>query len=1566
MKKLVVLKLDGDFNRGFGVSLQIGEDGKLADVELNDSQLRLPSIPKLPSIYQEWCKSYRSLDGYRIKFKKEQLSHVKISSLKEDCQTKADYIKLNFTNWLKADSFYRIKEECLIHLSPEDEVRFIIRTSEFQLRKLPWHLWDLFDSYPDAEIALSCFSNRRFTRSYRNRVRILIVLGNGEGINVADDEKLLKEYCPDAELVVLTEPSVLELNEHLWDKKCWDILFFSGHSQTESERGIIYLNRFDSLTIEELKEGLKTAVRGGLQLAFFNSCDGLGIASELEELHIPQVIVMREPVPDKVANQFLKYFFQEFTGGTSFYKSVNVARRKLQGLEKKYPCASWLPVIVQNLLETPPTWQSLGAIAKNPYLGLAAFKEEDAANFFGREFVTKQLVSTVNKKPFVAVVGASGSGKSSVVCAGLIPQLKQDKKRDWLIVDFRPGNNPFESLAIGLLQGLTDLEPHPSPLLVKERGLEIEPQPKSMLGKERGQEKPHPNSLVVKERGQEKPHPNPLLVKERGQERLTELELEVELRSGKNSLENIVEPFIIGNQKLHLAIIVDQFEELFTLCSDTHSRHLFIDNLLNLTKIPGCSVIITLRADFYAEALSYRALADALQDAQINLTAMDEEELKAAIEKPAGNYSVSLEEGLSQRLIDAVLESPSNLPLLEFTLTQLWEKQHDGWLTHQAYEEIGGVETALANHAEAIYGGLIQRDKERVQQIFIQLVQPSERSADIRRLAIREEVGDWDLVSRLADGRLVVTNRNQVTGVETVEIVHEALIKNWRRLQKWMREDGDFRFWQEQLRVFIRQWERSDKDDGALLRGKPLIDAEEWLLQRSNQFSSVEVEFINLSLDLRDRESREKKAARRKIIVWLVGGLIAAIILTIIAEFQSQRAEIERQKSEINQIKSLSLTAKTLLNSGNQVEALNSTLEANNKLIELRDNLDIATKTKLFSSLLENVNSIREYNILSSHDSQVNSVSFSDNGKLLASGSQDNTIKIWQRDGKLLQTLTERKDGFFSVIFSPNNKFLIAGSFDNTVSLWRYNSATGLFDNRPFVTISEPEELWAIGFNPNNNIIATATENGKVKFWTVDGKLIKTISAHNQKIWSLNFSPDGKYFATASADNTIKIWDSEGRFLKTISGHEDEVLSVNFSPDSKYIVSGSKDRTVKLWDLTGKLLHTFTGHTNEILDVGFSPDGKLIASASADDTVRVWDVGLQKQVDQHTGHGGKAIEVSFSPDGKTLATASGDKTVKLSYLKGILPTFTGNSVSISAVGEIAVANQNTITLRRRNGSLIRRFQVEAEEIIKIIFSPTGKYFVTIDSENQIKVWNLQGKLLQKWSGHDLNKNNLGFDAIQDIDISPDGKKIATISRIHKQVKLWNLSGKLIKSWQLNDDFVTSIKFSPDGKTLAIAEDENVTLWNLKGNLLRTFTGHKNNIAALSFSSDGRIIATASNDKTVKLWQRDTGKLLQTLPHQDNVYAVTFNADNQFVMTGSKDKTLNFWSLDGKLLNSIKVHQREIKDVEFSRDNNKFASVDMGGKVILWNLDIDELQQCGCDWLKDYLRTNVDADRNVCD
>ncbi|UKO98745.1 nSTAND1 domain-containing NTPase [Nostoc sp. UHCC 0870] len=1509
MNKLVVLTLDGDFPEGFRVSLEIGEDGSYPDVELNDNALKLPSLPTLPHIYQEWSNSYRSLDGYRIKPKKNQITNVKFQALKQECHAQTDILKQKFITWLQAESFRTIKEVCLTHLNITDEVRVIIRTNETQQRKLPWHLWDLFESYLHAEVAFSSLSSQRFQKSLRLNTRILIILGNSEGINVKEDEKLLKKYCQAAEIVVLAEPTPAELNQYLWDDTGWDMIFFSGHSRTESAKGRIFLNRTDSLTMDELRYGLQTAVTKGLQLAFFNSCDGLGIAAELESLHIPQIIVMREPVPDKVANQFLKYFLEEFTKGKSFYKSVNIARKKLQGLETEYPCASWLPVIVQNLLSTPPTWQSMGTVAKCPYRGLAAFQEADAAYFYGRETVTQQLVTAVKQKNLVAVVGASGSGKSSVVFAGLVPQLKRDKSHHWQIVSFRPGNNPLESLAIALSQEIGN------------------------------------------------------------RERLQELELEVELRNSDvcdglrlRTLQNFLESSIIASPKSHIVLIADQFEELYTLCQDAEERRIFLDHLLNAVKtVPNFTLVITLRADFFGEALSYRPLSDALQDAQLNLGAMNAVELESAIAQPAHSLNVQLEPGLTQRLIDAVLESPSHLPLLEFTLTQLWQQQQQGWLTHQAYTDIGGIETALASHANLIYTQLSTADKEKVQQIFIQLVQPGEHNADVRRLATREEIGEanWHLVAQLADARLVVTNRNELTKIETVEIIHETLIKHWRTFKQWMINHGEFRRWQEQLRVNIRQWKNSRQDDGGLLRGKPLFDAEIWLMQRPTEISNYEQDFINLSLALRQREEQKELNAKRTKIIGLTGGIIVTSIFACFALFQWQQADFQRQQAQINELKSLSLAGKSLINSGDEIAGLIPILKSLTSLKTLT-NLDNSTNIDILGNNLEVINQIREYNRLTGHPDEVASLNFSSNGQILASASR-NQIKLWGRKGNLLQTLTVNNNDIFSVIMSHDNQYLIAASFDNKITVWRYNPAINLFVEKPILNFIEKDGLLAVSISPDGKTLATATKTGQVKFWTIDGKLLKTISAHSQKIWHLSFSADGQKLATASADNTVKLWNTEGKLLTTLQGHSDEVFSVNFSPNSQLIVTGSKDKNVKLWDLTGKLLHTFTAHNDEVLDVRFSPDSELIASASADDTVRVWSIKQQKELYKFSGHGGKASEVSFSPDGQILASASADKTVKLWRLQGILPTFTGNYVSISPDGEtIAVSNEEgIITLRRRDGTLLQSFKAHTTEIIKVIFHPKSKNLVSIGKDNQIKLWDLSGNLLKSWQGHDLShQNTLDFAPIQDISFSPDGNQIVTISRIDNKVKFWNLEGNLLKTWQNDNQFLTSINFSPDGKTLATSGDKTVKLWNLSGDLLKTLSGHEDNIATVNFSPDGRIIATAAADKTVKIWHSQTGEMLRSLSHNDSVSSIAFSHNSKVIVTASGDK-IRFWNLDGELLYTLAGHKGEVFQVNLSLDGNFLASVHIGNHVILWNLDIHDLQQLSCDWLQDYLTTNQD-------
>ena len=359
MQKLVVLNLDGDLSRGVRVSLEIGAEGERSTTEIRGS---LPPNPEMVEQYQRWQSTYRSLADFRITPIGISMGGSRTEQV-ENCRFSGEELIELMNSWLKCDSFCPIREKILEQLIPTDTVRVLIKTDDIGLRRLPWHSWDIFQRYTKAEAALSARKYERLgelrTATKTEKVKILAILGNSKGIDIQKDRELLQQL-PDAQTTFLVEPTRQALSEQLWEKD-WDILFFAGHSssQVDGETGKIYINQSDSLTIEELNYALSQAVSKGLQLAIFNSCDGLGLAHQLEDLQIPQIIVMREPVPDRVAQDFLKYFLKAFGRGESLYLAVRQARQRLKELEIATPCATWLPVICQNPAVVPPTWEDL-------------------------------------------------------------------------------------------------------------------------------------------------------------------------------------------------------------------------------------------------------------------------------------------------------------------------------------------------------------------------------------------------------------------------------------------------------------------------------------------------------------------------------------------------------------------------------------------------------------------------------------------------------------------------------------------------------------------------------------------------------------------------------------------------------------------------------------------------------------------------------------------------------------------------------------------------------------------------------------------------------------------------------------------------------------------------------------------------------------------------------------------------------------------------------------------------------------------------------------------------------
>lgn len=510
---------------------------------------------------------------------------------------------------------------------------------------------------------------------------------------------------------------------------------------------------------------------------------------------------------------------------------IEYLKQKKQGLQR-----------LQELLESEKSDKD--SLPKCPYQGLFAFQKKHEKFFFGRSKFIDKLVQAVTSKPLVAVVGASGSGKSSLVLAGLLPRL--EKEENWLIESFRPEKQPFNQLAAAFVH-------------------QLEPK----LGKSDRIDKAINLADTIRQHG----------------------------------FAYVLSEILKEHPQKKLLLVVDQFEELYTLCSEEECK-CFIDVLLaGIKDSLGLKVVLTLRADFCGQAYGYRPFVDVLQSADLKLSSMNRKELQEAIEEPAKLQGVQLKRTLTEQLLKDVKQEPGNLPLLQFALTELWKKQRQRTLTHQAYGEIGGIAKALAKHAEAVYKNLSETEQKQAQRIFLQLLHPGKGTEDTRRLATRGEVGkdNWDLVTRLAgaEARLVVTGQNKQTEEETVEIIHEALLREWQQLRDWIKSDRTFRVWQEELRSRCRHWEQNKKNREDLLTGSFLKVAEVWLNERKADLSPKDQEFIQLSLELRDRRKRNICFAVASISLSIMLGTLFIVVLPISATFFYYRGLEKLQSGQI-------------------------------------------------------------------------------------------------------------------------------------------------------------------------------------------------------------------------------------------------------------------------------------------------------------------------------------------------------------------------------------------------------------------------------------------------------------------------------------------------------------------------------------------------------------------------------------------------------------------------------------------------------------------------------------------
>lgn len=1208
----------------------------------------------------------------------------------------------------------------------------------------------------------------------------------------------------------------------------------------------------------------------------------------------------------------------------------------------------------------------------NPYRGLSAFDETDAKFFFGREEATNQLVEAVRQKPIVALIGPSGSGKSSVIFAGLLPRLKRDytNGKGWGVVRLRPGVQPFSSLAEALI-----------PLLEPE---------KSEMDR-------------IEERHK----------------------LENALKESRVTLHEIITPILQKNIETNrLLLIVDQFEELYTLCPDIELRQSFQDTLLTgieanrARKGPSLTVLLSLRADFMGSALTHRAFADALQNADIKLGPMSREELRDAIEKPAEQQGLFFESGLVDTILKEVGDEAGKLPFLEFALTSLWERQTKRTLTHTAYETIGRVDGALANYAQEMYTKLDQAEQKVVQRVLLQMVQPGEIT-DTRRLASRTELGDrnWDVARRLADARLVVTNVDS-HGHETAEVAHEALIRGWQQLRKWVDDDREFRTWQEQLRAALRQWEVSQQDEGALLRGAPLAQAEDWLNRREVDLSQDAQAFIRTSIALRDRERIEREQRRRRTVLGLSAALVGAVlglcIMFLLAGGASwgwwettQQKEIAFTRQLRSQAMGLAETQLDLALLLNVEASQRIEQQSSNPLRTIFPQEDVfETQSILLNGLASNP-FLDTY--LRGHTGRVTAVAFSKKGLVASGGGDDNSIILWDVDNKEPheppRILAGHTGGIYSLTFNPEGDTLASGSADGTVILWDVED--GKPRGKPLD--KHNNEVTSVAFSPDGEVLAVGscgkiekteageTCTGEIWLWNPNKReplRDEPITGRSGYVWSLAFGADW-LLASGGADGTIMLWNLEedaSPYNDPLVGHASGVTSLAFHPKIPGILaSGSQDKTVIIWNLRladNPKVAQLSGHENTIISIAFSPDGQFLASTGWDKKINLWQMSTFSLLGSLTSHTEKVNSLAFIPDERafTLASGSDDGSVILWNVNGhrLGSTLTENSsqvlgVALSPAGTILASSgddDRVILWNLATHVPLFTLPPAQSDVLDVAFSGDASDetwgLATSQADGTIKLWRvradgsgyeLKKTLPEDGGGNEDNDESKTTALIRSVAFTSNGDMFA-LGNDQGEISLWDLKKEeLIRDAPKGHSAsVNALAFSSDdilaSGSCGKLEDEEckqgeIRLWDLNDekSLGSPLEGHEDAISSLVFNPDGDRLASGSRDGSIILWNVADKDSVKTLDgplngHTGAVTSLIFSPDANTLVSGGEDNTIIFWNVSGSAVQrdgvSLTGHKGKVTSLAFAEGGTILVSGGADGKIILW--DVKNRQQ----------------------
>ena len=1172
-----------------------------------------------------------------------------------------------------------------------------------------------------------------------------------------------------------------------------------------------------------------------------------------------------------------------------------------------------------------------------PYVGLRPFTEAEALLFFGRDAHVRDLLAKLERQQrFLAVLGASGSGKSSLVRAGLIPALHRGALHArpaadgqattevprWNVCIFTPGNAPLAHLA----QALTN-----DPRWVDSASrADAESSLASLLGT------------------------SPLALAELHRQRADRF---------------------VGEA---LLLVVDQFEELFRYRQrNPDEADSFVKLLLRSAgeDLP-IYVVMTMRSDFLGNAVAFHGLAEAINSGIYLTPRLGSEQIRSVISAPLALVGGSIDPVLANRLVNS-LSGEDELPVLQHALLRMWGRARaegrssiddDDFVAVCAPRaQAGGtpgeplLPFAIDNHASDIHDALSPFQRRIARQVFLALAERRD-GRDVRRpqtlAELRAQVGH-----DAQDALMGVIEAFRAQGVgfvlpaagrplqpdDLIDIGHESLIRRWQRFQAWLGEEdldvAELREWLHRARRTAERGGWLDQNDGdralawrarvnergnaglwaARYAGAGAYDrvdgyiqaslarleqakAEQEALRRDAEEAGVQRFEVQAQMQRQateraeaDRARAESEAAqalasaainlRRSRVA--ISGLLAAVVFAVVAAvfgFQAQRAKHKAEALTLTaQAGELAATAETL---GKDFPDQSLLLALEARRIE---------PVPKANALLRAGLAAYPYRVaLRGHEDWVTSAQFSADGKTVLTASWDNTARLWDvASGQELRALRGHEDQVLRAQFSADGRTVLTASWDKTARLWDVASGKELRALR-----GHEEGVWAAQFSVDGKTVLTASGDTTARLWDVaSGRELRALRGHDREVTSAQFSPNGKTVLTASGDKTARLWDvASGKELRALRGHEGHVIRAQYSADGKTVLTASADKTARLWDVTsGTELQALRGHEGQVAIAQFSVNGKTVLTASEDKTARLWDVAISNELRALRGHENSVASAQFSADGKTALTASADKTVRL--------------------WDVA------------SGQEQRALRGHQDQVASAQFSADGKTVLTASWDKTARLWDVaSGQELRALRGHE--------DTLTSAQFSADGKTVLTASG-DKTARLWDVaSGNELRVLRGHEGRVIRAQFSADGKTaLTASYDKTARLWDLaSGRELRALRGHQGEVYSAQFSADGKTVLTAGFDKTARLWDLVSGQEPRALRgHEGEVYDAQFSADGKTVLTASEDKTARFWDVaSGMELRALRGHEGPVYSAQFSPDGRTILTASQDKTARLWD------------------------------